>query len=171
MINYLVLCQRRIVNPSPNPWMFQGKDPKPGTIESWNVQMLADNVQESPSFFYWEDNFMYRPPVFYHSTNHMASSIAKKTLGAEVIHDSGTQTIHLFPKLVRNLLVESRINSKFFRDCKFYKIYRRMFVCCEKTNEDIFAKQVCKRFTWVTNLWKVHAEVLPNRFLPRPLLS
>ena len=52
---------------------------------------------------------MYRPPVFYHSTNHIDSS-KKKPLGAEVIRDSGTQTIHLFPKLVRNLLVASRIN-------------------------------------------------------------
>ena len=48
-------------------------------------------------------------------------------------------------------------------------IYRKIFVCWEKTNEDISAKHrhVCKCYIWVTNLVIIYGEVLPNHVLPR----
>ena len=56
-----------------------------------------------------------------------------------------------------------------------YPSFPMAIVCCEKTNENISAKQISECFIWVTNLGKIHGDVLPNCiancFLPRPRSS
>ena len=71
----------------------------------------------------------------------------------------------------QNEQTEILLLSYLTRDCLYAKIYNRIFVSWENTNEDILAKQVCKSFTWVTNLGTIHREVLTDYFLPRQTIK
>ena len=74
-----------------------------------------------------------------------------------------------FSKLVGNLFAESLINPKFPVIANFQRSTGEFF-CWQKRNEGISARQLCKCFIWVTNIWTNHEEVLPNFFcLDRPL--
>ena len=60
----------------------------------------------------------------------------------------------LFQFLEKN---EYSQNHCFIRIFPLLLIFKeRIFVCWQKTNEDISAKQVCKGFIWVTNLGTIH---------------
>ena len=67
-----------------------------------------------------------------------------------------------FPNFVRSLSIVFPINPKFPVIANFKRSIGEFF-CCEKTNEDISAKQVCKTkcSIEVTNLGTYHGGVLP----------